>query len=233
MGKVPVLPRELGVDLLVLSGHKIYGPKGIGVLYQRYGTRLAPMIVGGQQEYGKRGGTTNVPVIAGMAEAMRLIVDEGPELAERAGGLADRFLHDLLAATDGVRLNGSGNGRLSNTLNLAFDGVHGASLVQALDMAGVHVSTGSACMSGSSEPSHVLSGMGLEDERARSSVRFSFGRLNNEGQVENAVRAVAESVNRLRSLPGNGSGGGNGGNEGNAWRGAHGPLNGGPGGTGW
>jgi cysteine desulfurase len=233
LGRMPVRPADLGVDLMVFSGHKVYGPKGVGVLYQRFGTPLAPVIVGGRQEYGKRGGTTNVPLIVGMAAAMRLAAEEGEELAERTRSLAAAFLDALDGGLDGTMLNGHPEQRLPNTVNLSFEGVHGAALVQVLDMAGVAVSTGSACMSGSATPSHVLRGMGHDADRALQAVRFSFGRLNQEEQIPSLVEAVIAGVRQLRNGDErNGRGHGDGKNGGALSRDL-GPLEVGGSGSGW
>lgn len=210
LGKIPFDIAGLNADLVALSAHKIYGPKGIGLLYNRFGTRMAPLITGGTQEYGKRGGTTNVPGIVGFAEAVRLVYKELDGFADRLRAWSARFVEGLLEELDGVAFNGHPTERLPGTVNLAFDGVHSALLVQMLDMSGVCASPGSACQSGAAEPSHVLAAMGLGKERARSSVRFSFGRLNCEEQVEPAVRIVAECVRRYRGTVGAGSANANG-----------------------
>lgn len=199
LGKVPFDLNELGVDLAAFSAHKIHGPKGVGMLYHRFGTRLAPLINGGRQEYGKRGGSANVPGIVGFAEAARIATSEQDALAVRLRSMTHSFVHRLSEQLGGVSLNGHPVQRLPGTVNLAFSGLNGASLVQALDMAGIAASPGSACQSGAAEPSHVLAAMGLSDEVARGSVRFSFGPINDEEQMGRAVEIVVRTVERMQS----------------------------------
>jgi cysteine desulfurase len=159
---------------------------------------MAAVISGGRQEYGKRGGTTNVPGVVGLAEATRLIFEEPNGFADKLRTWTDRFVEGLTQSLPGVALNGHPTDRLPGTANIAFEGTQSSLLVQMLDMSGVCASPGSACQSGAAEPSHVLVAMGLGEERARSSVRFSFGRLNSEDQVDSSIAAVTECVRRFR-----------------------------------
>jgi len=204
LGKIPFELRELNADLVVFSAHKMHGPKGVGLLYSRFGTRMAGLISGGRQEYGKRGGTTNVPGVVGLAEAVRLVFEQHNGFPDKLRSWTDRFVTGLSEALPGVALNGHPTHRLPGTVNVAFEGVQSSLLVQMLDMSGVYASPGSACQSGAAEPSHVLLAMGLGEERARSSVRFSFGRLNREEQVDPAIAAVADCVQRFRQTVGSG-----------------------------
>jgi cysteine desulfurase len=195
-GKIPVDVGALGVDLLALSAHKIYGPQGAGALFARRGVRLRALLRGGSQERNRRAGTENVAGIAGLGEAARLARAELGPLASRVGALRDR-LEERLRAEPGVVRNGDGP-RVPNTTNLSFAGVEAESLLMALDLMGVAVSTGAACAAGAVEPSHVLRGMGLSMERVQGSLRFSLGRSTTEGEVDRAAQAVAEAVARQR-----------------------------------
>lgn len=197
-GKIPLTVKDLGVDLLSLSAHKIYGPKGVGTLYIRRGVRLHPLIHGGHQERGRRAGTENVPGIVGLAVAARLIFEEMPEESERLRGLRDRLEAALRSRIEGVTVNGHPTLRLPHTTNLAFEGVEAQSLVAALDLEGVAVSAGSACAVGSLRPSHVLQGMGLPRERVEGSIRFSLGRLTAEEDIDTIVDLLPAMIARLR-----------------------------------
>jgi len=197
VGRVPLSVSELGVDLLSLSGHKMGAPKGVGALYIRRGVRLEPLIRGGAQERNRRGGTENVPAIVGLGVAAELALSQLAEEADRLRRLTERFVAALCERIDGVTLN-SPSERLPGTVSLAFEGAKGESLVLALDLEGVCVSTGSACASGSMEPSHVLAAMGLPPERMESTVRFSFGHGNDERDVEEAVSAIERVLARTR-----------------------------------
>ncbi len=199
LGKIEVDLEHLGVDLYSLSAHKIYGPKGVGALFVRKGTPVRGIQFGGRHERERRAGTENVPGAIAFARAVELLADYVPhDLAE----LRDRFERQVLAAVDEVEINGRGGKRLPNTSNLLFHGVSGESLLIALDMAGFAVSTGSACSSGSIEPSHVLLAMGLSVAEARSSVRFSFGRYNTLDEVDRLSESVIAAVQRLRAKTG-------------------------------
>jgi cysteine desulfurase len=196
-GKVAVDVGELDVDLLTLSAHKIYGPKGVGCLYVRRGTALAPMVRGGSQERNRRAGTTNVPGVAGFGRAAALaherLETEGPRLTQ----LRDR-LEDHLLAVPGAARNGNGS-RIPNTASISFEGCEAEGLLIALDLAGVAVSTGAACAAGAAEPSHVLKAMGLEPRRVQSSLRLSLGRSTTEEDVDRAAGIIRDCVERQRS----------------------------------
>ncbi len=191
LGKIDVNVGELGVDLYSLSAHKVYGPKGVGALFVRNGTPLSAIQFGGRHERDRRAGTENVPGAIAFARAMGLLGQHSPYLR-------DRFEENVLAALDDVEVNGPIVGRLPNTSNLLFRGLSGEVLLIALDTRGFAVSTGSACSSGSVEPSHVLLRMGRSPAEARSSVRFSFGRGNTVEDVDQLADAVIDSVRRLR-----------------------------------
>ena len=192
--------KTLGVDLLSISAHKFYGPKGVGALYVREGTPLAPMLVGGAQEFSKRAGTENVAGIVGMAKALELAAGERAETALRVGGLRDRFEQAIGAALDDVRINAGGVPRLPSISNISFAGVDADALVMRLDLEGAAISTGSACAAGSLEPSHVIAALGLEPRWLRAAVRFSFGRSTNREQIDRLAALVASVVTELRQL---------------------------------
>jgi cysteine desulfurase len=198
-GKVPVDVRELGVDLLSLSAHKIHGPKGVGALWIRKGTPIAPFLTGGAQERKRRAGTENVPAIAGFGAAARLAAERLPEMGGRVAALRDRFERGALMSIPGGSVNGRGP-RLPNITNLSFERLEGEAAVIALDLEGVAASTGSACSSGSLEPSHVLRGMGLRPEVVQGSLRFSLGRQNTEEEIDRALEILGKVVGRLRTL---------------------------------
>jgi cysteine desulfurase len=199
VGKIPTDVRELDVDLLSLSGHKIHGPKGVGVLYIRKGTRIAPFMTGGSHERKRRAGTENVPAIAGLGAAARLALERLPEMQTRISRLRDRIENQAMARLSGVRTNGHAL-RLPNISNLSFEGLEGEAAVIALDLEGVAASTGSACSSGSLDPSHVLIAMGLRPEVVQGSLRFSLSYHNTEEEVDRAVQILETVVQRLRKL---------------------------------
>ncbi len=199
-GKMPVDVEELGVDLLSLSAHKFYGPKGVGVLYIRAGTRIRPMQVGGHHEHGRRAGTENVPGIVGMARALELACAEMDEEAQRLKRLREHLQKGLTGRLEDVQLNGHPEQRLPHLLNLTFAYVEGESMLLSLDAVGVCVSTGSACTSGTLEPSHVLTAMGVRPELAHGSLRFSLGRMNTEDDVEYVLEKFPPIVRRLREM---------------------------------
>ena len=200
VGKVPVDVEKLGVDLLALSAHKLYGPKGVGALYVRKGTRLEPFMHGGHHERDRRPGTENVTGIVGLGAAAELAERLLAEDAARLTALRDRLETGILARVENVRVNSHAAHRQPNTLNLTFDGIKGESLVMALDLEGVACSTGSACASGSIEPSHVLTALGLSCDQARSSIRLSLGRYNTEADVDVALEVISRVVARLRAI---------------------------------
>lgn len=192
-GLIAVDAGDLGADLISISGHKIYGPKGVGVLYVREDIPIEPLIHGGAQERERRAGTENVAAIAGFAAAVRLAVEERESLSTRLRPLRDRLIDRLLAIPD-TALNGHRSERLANNANVSFPPLAAESLLLALDMAGVSASSGSACTSGSIEPSHVLQAMGLEECRTRSALRFTLGRSTTEGEVDRAAEIIAGIV---------------------------------------
>ncbi|HLA79944.1 MAG TPA: cysteine desulfurase family protein [Vicinamibacteria bacterium] len=202
-GKIRVDVPALGVDLLALSAHKIFGPKGVGALFVSRGTRLVALVRGGSQERNRRAGTENVAGIVGLGKAAELAQQDLSTGAARLTELRDR-LEMLLLAIPGTQRNGDGP-RVPNTSNLSFEGVEAESLLMALDLMGVAVSTGAACAAGAVEPSHVLRGMGLPMERVQGSLRFSLGRTTTADEVERAAALVAEAVARQRKLMPSGS----------------------------
>ena len=197
---LPLDVRALGVDLLSLSAHKFYGPKGTGALYVRDGTPLAPLLHGGSQEFAKRAGTENVAGIVGMAAALELASAERETVAPRVAGLRDRFEAGLKERLADIKIVGEGALRLPGIANVAFAGVASDALVLRLDLEGVAVSAGSACASGSLEPSHVIAALELEPRWRRSTVRFSFGRGTNADEIARLTELVARVVTDLRSF---------------------------------
>jgi cysteine desulfurase len=200
IGKVAIDVKQLGVDLLSLSGHKFHGPKGIGALFIRKGTRLARLLHGGHHERDRRAGTENVPAIVGMGKAAELAGMFLAEGASRMKALRDRLEAQVMSRLAGVRINGSTESRLPNVSNLSFAGVDGESLLIALDLKGIAVSTGSACASGSLEPSHVLSALGLSRQEVRGSLRFSLSTLTTKDEIDYTAKVLEETVNRLRDM---------------------------------
>jgi len=206
-GKIPVDVQRLGVDLLSLSAHKFYGPKGIGALYRRKGVTLQPVLFGGHGHHDPRPGTENVAGFVGLGAAAELARDIMPEEIKRLGGLRDYLQDSILRSIEATGVNGSREGmrdgrfvKVPNTANLYFDYVEGESLVIALDLKGIAVSTGSACSAGSVEPSPVLTAIGVPAQRARGSLRFSLGRQNTKDQVDTLLQALRDVVSRLRAL---------------------------------
>ncbi|HTS66860.1 MAG TPA: cysteine desulfurase family protein [Candidatus Acidoferrales bacterium] len=200
LGKIPVDVNALGVDLYSMSGHKLYAPKGVGALYVRRGTRMAPVSFGGHHERDRRPGTENVPGIAAFGAAAELAGSRLQAESERLAALRDRLENAVLDRIPGSGVNGSRWNRVPNTSNLYFDGIDGEALVIALDLRGFAVSTGAACSSGALTPSHVLKAIGLADDRARSSMRFSLGRSNTAEQVDALVEAIQAGVTHLRRI---------------------------------
>jgi cysteine desulfurase len=199
VGKIPTNVQCLNVDLLSMSGHKIHGPKGIGVLYIRKGTRFVPFMTGGSHERKRRAGTENVPAIAGLGAAARLAQERLPEMQTRVSRLRDRIEHCAMTRIHGARVNGQG-ARLPTITNLSFDGIEGEAAVIALDLEGIAVSTGSACSAGSLEPSHVLIAMGLRPEIVQGSLRFSLCYHNTEQEIDKALQKLEAVIQRLRKL---------------------------------
>ena len=200
LGKIPLDVKALGVDLYSMSAHKLYAPKGVGALYIRKGTRLAPVSFGGHHERDRRPGTENVPGIAGFGAAAELAAGHMAAESELLATLRDRLESAVLEGIQGTGVNGGPSGRTPNTTNIHFDGIDGEALVIALDLRGFAVSTGSACSSGAVTPSHVLTAMGISAERARSSIRFSLGHSNTVEQVDAIVDALQASVKHLRRI---------------------------------
>jgi cysteine desulfurase len=199
-GKLPIDVQRLGVDLLSISGHKFYAPKGVGALFVRTGTELGPLFFGGHHERDRRPGTENVPGIVGLGKAAELATDNLLADATRIAALRDRFESALFRLLPGVKVNGSVKQRVPNTCNLSFDAAGGEALVIALDLQGLMCSSGAACSSGAVEPSHVLIAIGLSPERARSSLRFSLGRPTTDHEIDEAIRIIPPVVERLRAL---------------------------------
>ena len=198
-GAVPIDVNDWNADLLSLSGHKFHGPKGVGALYIRKGTRIHNLIEGGAQERGLRAGTENVPGIVGMGDALSLAAAELPEYTARVTTLRDRLIQGVLSTVPEARLNGHPTLRLPGNANFSFPGVEGESLLMRLDLAGIACSSGSACTSGSLEPSHVLSAMGLSPDMARSSLRFSLGRDNTAEEIDRVLAVLPPIVEDLRA----------------------------------
>jgi len=199
-GKIPVNVEDIGCDLLSISGHKIYAPKGIGALYIRRGTRLHSQNLGGRQERGVRGGTEAVPSIVALGAAAELAGSELSVEANRLGQFRDRFENGLAERVDDYEFNGDRRSRLPNISNVSFRRIEGEGLLINLDMQGIAVSTGSACSSGSLEPSPVIRALGREDELARGAIRFSFGRMNNEAEIDRLLDQLPKSIDTLRRL---------------------------------
>jgi cysteine desulfurase len=197
VGALPARVDDLRVDLLSLSGHKRYGPKGVGALYVRTGTPLVPLQRGGGHERGRRGGTENVPGIVGLGAALRIAGVEMDDEAARLTALRDRLIAGALAIP-GVVLNGDPARRLPNNVNLSVEGTDSQSLVIALDLRGVAVSAGSACSSGTLEASHVLSALGVPAERAMSAVRLTLGRPTTTAEIDEALATLRTVVAQLR-----------------------------------
>jgi len=202
VGKIDINLNEVPVDMLSISSHKIYGPKGVGALYIKNSLKIDPLIHGGGQEMGKRSGTENVPGIVGLGKACEIVKEE--MRSERSGvrikELRDELYRGIAEKISGVALNGHPERRLANTLNLSFEDVEGESLVQNLDLEGIAISTGSACSEGNVDPSHVLLAMGLSKQEASSSVRFSIGRYNEEKDVDGVLEVLPGIVNRIRQV---------------------------------
>jgi len=197
-GKLSIDVRRIPVDLLSISAHKFHGPKGIGALYIRKGTKLTPLIIGGHQEGGKRAGTENVTGIVGMGRAAELALDHLGEETDRVRSLRDRLEQGLLKNCKGAVVNGKH--RLPNTLNISFEFIEGESILIMLDELGISASSGSACTSGSLEPSHVLRAMGIPFTLAHGSIRFSLSRFNTEQEIDYVIENMPGIVDRLREI---------------------------------
>jgi len=200
VGHIPVNVDKLKVDLLSISGHKFYGPKGVGALYVRKGTRLVSLMHGGAQEKRRRAGTENVPAIVGLGKAAELAEQEIGKDAEQLAHLRDKLIKGLVERIDHIRLNGHPSKRLPNNVNISVEFVEGESMLLNLDLEGICASTGSACSSASLEPSHVLLALGLSPEQAHGSLRFTLGRENTEADIERVLEVLPRIVARLRAM---------------------------------
>lgn len=200
-GVLPINVKDLNVDLMSMSSHKIYGPKGVGALYVKSGIKIDNLITGGHQERTKRGGTTNVPGVVGFAEAFKIAAENMQANFEYVGSLRDRFIDRVLNEVPFVKLNGPRReNRLPANADFSFEYIEGESILFSLDLAGIAVSSGSACSSGSLEPSHVLLALGLPEELAHGSIRFSFGKHNTVEEIDYAVDTLKAAVERLRAM---------------------------------
>jgi cysteine desulfurase len=200
VGKIEVSVKQLGADLLSLSAHKIHGPKGVGALFVRKGTRLSKLLYGGHHERDRRGGTENVPGIVGLGKSAELAASELTQRSARMLELRDYLETQIRARVGEARITGDRDRRLPNVSNLSFEGIDGESLLIALDLKGVAVSTGSACASGSLEPSHVLTAMGLSREQVRGSLRLSLCPYTTREEIDYALEVLEGSVSRLREM---------------------------------
>ena len=200
VGKIPVDVRALGVDLLSLSAHKFNGPKGAGALWVKRGTRMLPILTGGKHERSRRAGTENVPALAGLGVAAHLAIGKMAAESVRVGVLRDRLEAGILRGVPATVVNGEPQMRVPNTTNISFDRVEAESLLIALDLDGIAVSTGSACSSGTLEPSHVLRAMGFPAHRTQNSLRFSLGVFSTEGEVDRVIEVLPRLVEKLRDL---------------------------------
>jgi len=193
--------KKLGIDLLSISAHKFYGPKGVGALYIRRGTPFETQLSGGGQERGRRSGTENVAAIVGMAKAFEISIENREQVNLHCTKLRDKLIKDITTNIKDVNLNGHDTQRLPNNINFSFAGVEGEPLLLGLDFAGICVSSGSACSSGSLEPSHVLTSLGLTAEEAQGSLRITLGRVNTLKEVEKIVEVLIKLVAKLRAMP--------------------------------
>ena len=200
VGKVPIDMRRNAIDMLSLSGHKLHAPKGVGVLCVRKGTKFTPFLIGGHQEHGRRGGTENVASIVGLGKACELAKAGMADENTRVKARRDRLEEGLLARIPDARLNGHREYRLPNTTNLSFEFVEGEAILLLLDQAGICASSGSACTSGSLEPSHVLRAMGVPFTFAHGSVRFSLSRYNSDADTDHVLETLPRVIERLRAI---------------------------------
>lgn len=200
VGKIPVDVRQTGVDMLSLSGHKIHGPKGIGALYVRKGTKFAPFLIGGHQERNRRGGTENVASIVGLGRASELASEQLEDMNSRVRAMRDRLEEGLLQNVPNTLRNGKKDSRLPNTTNVSFEYVEGEAILLMMDQLRICASSGSACTSGSLEPSHVMRAMGVPFTAAHGSIRFSLSTYNNEKEVDFVVENLPPIIERLRKM---------------------------------
>ena len=199
-GKIPINMAESEIDMLSLSGHKLHGPKGIGALYARKGTRLRPLIRGGHQERGRRAGTENAPAIIGLGKAAELALEHMADEQTRVAGLRDRLEKGLLQRIGNAFVTGDTENRLPNTTNVAFEYIEGEAILLFMNREGIAASSGSACTSGSLEPSHVLRAMNVPYTAAHGAIRFSFSRENGETDVDRVLEAMPQIIERLREM---------------------------------
>lgn len=200
-GVLKIDVKELGVDILSMSSHKIYGPKGAGALYVKDGVKIDPIITGGHQEARKRGGTTNVPAVVGFAKALKIAEKEREKNFDYVRSLRDRFIEKVEREIPRAVLNGDRENRLPSNADFSFDGIDGETVLFNLDLEGIAASAGAACSSGSLEPSRVLLAMGKTPEQARGSIRFSFGKDNTEEEIDYAVDKLKEIIEKLTAVP--------------------------------
>lgn len=200
LGHTAIDVKAMNIDLLSSSGHKLYGPKGIGMLYIRKGIKITPLIHGGAQERNRRAGTENVPAIVGFGEAVRLAANELEEESARLIRLRDKLINGILTSIPHSRLNGDPVKRLPGNVNISFEFIEGESMLLLLDSKGIYASTGSACASGSLDPSHVLLAIGLPHEKAHGSLRLSLGHYNTEEEVDALLKELPPIVDRLRQM---------------------------------
>ena len=200
VGHIPVKVDELGVDMLAMSAHKFYGPKGVGALYIRKGTKLIPLMHGGEHERRRRAGTENVPAIVGLGKAAEIAQREMDAEAKWLIHLRDKLIKGLMGRSEHIRLNGHPTRRLPNNVNVSIEFVEGESMLLNLDLEGIAASTGSACSSGSLEPSYVLLAMGLSHELAHGSLRFSLGRETTEEDIERVLEVSPRIIAKLRAM---------------------------------
>ncbi len=200
VGKIPVDVKKMGIDLLSLSGHKFHGPKGVGALYVKKGVKFHPLLHGGHHERNRRAGTENVAGIIGLGKAAEIAMKEMQEEAKKVKKLRDKLERGILEKIPEVIVNGHPENRLYNTLNLCFKYIEGESILMELDFEGICASSGSACTSGSLEPSHVLLAIGLPHELAHGSIRFSLSKFNTEDEIDKVLEVLPEIVERLRQL---------------------------------
>jgi len=199
-GKIPFTIDQLGVDMLSVSGHKLYGPKGVGVFYIKKKTEIRRLSHGGSHEFNRRAGTENVAGIVGLAKAIEIAWRDMDTESEKLRKLTKIFVDGVRNRIDGIRIIGDQKNRVPNTVNIAFKAIEGESIVLSLDLKGVAVSSGSACSSGAVEPSHVILAMGVSPDLAQGSIRFSFGRSNSESDIDYLLDILEQEVNRLRSI---------------------------------
>ena len=198
-GHLPIDVKALGIDMLSMSAHKFYGPKGVGAFYLRKGVNLEKFMHGGEQEKGRRAGTINTPGIVGLGEAIAIASETMEEENKKEAALAKRLKEGLLSIPQSI-LNGHDTFRLPGNVNITFKGIEGEALMTYLDLEGIAVSTGSACTSGSTHPSHVLLAMGAGTENARGAIRFTVGRENTEQQIDRTIKETKEIVKKIRDI---------------------------------